>query len=260
MKSASTTRLVIETLAGQHPNADTELHYRNAFELLVATILSAQSTDQRVNMVTPALFERYPDARALAGASAPELEKLIVSTGFFRQKAKALIGMSQKLVAERDGQVPADMDALTALPGVGRKTANVVLGHALGIPGLPVDRHVLRVSNRIGIAEGEDPVLVEQQLCERLPPEMWTLASDVQILHGRRICRPRPLCEDCSVREYCEYYRTVVMREAGRAATGATKGTRTSIATKTAKTGLATKGAKVTKATTNAGRKGRARR
>ena len=219
MKSAAATRRVIETLAEQHPNADTELHYRNAFELLVATILSAQSTDQRVNMVTPALFKRYPDARALARAAAPELEKLILSTGFFRQKSKSLIGMSQKLLADHDGEVPADMGKLTTLPGVGRKTANVVLGHALGVPGLPVDRHVLRVSNRIGIAEGDDPVLVEQQLCAKLPPEVWTLASDVQILHGRRVCRPKPLCEQCSVRDECDYYRHVISAERPRPAT-----------------------------------------
>ena len=219
MKSPQTTKRIVETLSEQHPNADTELHYRNAFELLVATILSAQSTDQRVNMVTPALFERYPDARRLAAASTPDLERQIVSTGFFRQKSKALIGMAQKLVAEHGGEVPADMEKLTALPGVGRKTANVVLGHALGIPGLPVDRHVLRVSNRIGIAEGDDPVAVEEQLCARLPREMWTLASDVQILHGRRICRPKPLCEECPVREDCDYYRNVVApeREASKA-------------------------------------------
>ena len=212
MKSATSTRRIIDTLSEQHPNADTELHYRNAFELLVATILSAQSTDQRVNMVTPALFKRYPDARALAQAAAPELEKLILSTGFFRQKSKSLIGMSQKLLTEHGGEVPADMEKLTTLPGVGRKTANVVLGHALGVPGLPVDRHVLRVSNRIGIAEGDDPILVEQQLCERLPPEVWTLASDVQILHGRRICRPQPRCEACTVRDDCDYYRLVIAR------------------------------------------------
>ncbi len=164
-------------------------------------------------MVTPALFERYPDARALSRAEPPELEKLILSTGFFRQKAKALIGMSQQLVSDYGGDVPADMDQLTSLPGVGRKTANVVLGHALGVPGLPVDRHVLRVSNRIGIAEGDDPVAVEQQLCSRLPPDQWTLASDVQILHGRRICRPKPLCSECSVTGDCDYFRTVVARE-----------------------------------------------
>ena len=213
MKSSSATLRIIDTLAEQHPNADTELHYRNPFELLVATILSAQSTDQRVNMVTPALFKRYPNAPTLAQAPPPELEKLILSTGFFRQKSKALIGMSQTLVAKHAGDVPADMDKLTALPGVGRKTANVVLGHALGVPGLPVDRHVLRVSNRIGIAEGDDPVLVEQQLCAKLPTAMWTLASDVQILHGRRVCRPKPLCEECSIQDDCGYFRTVVSRE-----------------------------------------------
>ena len=230
MKSAASTRRIIETLAEQHPNADTELHYRNPFELLVATILSAQSTDQRVNMVTPALFKRYPDARALAQAAAPELEKLILSTGFFRQKSKALIGMSHTLVVEHGGDVPADMEKLTALPGVGRKTANVVLGHALGVPGLPVDRHVLRVSNRIGIAEGDDPVLVEQQLCGKLPSAMWTLASDVQILHGRRVCRPKPLCGECSVQDDCDYYRTVVFRER---ATKTTKKSATKITKKT---------------------------
>ena len=121
--------------------------------------------------------------------------------------------MAQILVADHGGEVPADMEKLTALPGVGRKTANVVLGHALGVPGLPVDRHVLRVSNRIGIAEGDDPVVVEEQLCPRLPREIWTLASDVQILHGRRICRPKPLCDECSVRDDCDYYRTVIARE-----------------------------------------------
>ena len=220
---------MIETLSEQHPNADTELHYRNAFELLAATILSAQSTDVRVNMVTPALFRKYPDAKALARATPADLEPRIVSTGFFRQKAKALIGMAQILVADHGGEVPADMAKLTSLPGVGRKTANVVLGHALGVPGLPVDRHVLRVSNRIGIAEGDDPVVVEEQLCSRLPRDIWTLASDVQILHGRRVCRPKPLCDECSVREYCDYYRTVIARER------ATKSTKTVSATKVTK-------------------------
>jgi endonuclease-3 len=119
-------------------------------------------------------------------------------------------------VTEHNGQVPPDMDALTKLPGVGRKTANVVLGHALGVPGLPVDRHVLRVSNRIGIAEGDDPVKVEAQICGALPKEMWTLASDVQILHGRRICRPKPMCQDCSIRDDCDYYEHVVTKESER--------------------------------------------
>src|SRR5262249_27222531 len=139
------------------------------------------STDARVNLVTPALFKKYKDARALAKATPEELEPMILSTGFFRQKSRSLIGMARALVAEHGGEVPADMDKLTALPGVGRRPANVVLGHALGVPGLPVDRHVLRVSNRIGIAHGDDPVKVEAQLCGALPQHMWTLASDVLI-------------------------------------------------------------------------------
>ena len=228
MKSAQTTQRIIEALAGLYPGADTELHYRNAFELLVATMLSAQSTDARVNMVTPALFKRYPDARALAKATPAELEPQILSTGFFRQKSKALVTMAEILVREHGGQVPADMEALTKLPGVGRKTANVVLGHALGVPGLPVDRHVLRVANRIGIAEGDDPVAVEKQLCDRLPPKMWTLASDVQILHGRRVCRPtNPRHDDCPVADDCDFH-AAVQRESRGAKAKKTKTARTS--------------------------------
>jgi endonuclease III len=210
MKSAADTRQILEKLEAQHPSADTELRYSNPFELLVATILSAQSTDQRVNMVTPALFKRYKNARALARTTSDALEPLIHSTGFFRSKSKALIGMARALVKEHGGNVPARMDALVELPGVGRKTANVVLGHALGVPGLPVDRHVLRVANRIGIAESDSPEVVEQQLCDALPPERWTRTSDTLILHGRRICRPRPLCEQCAVCDDCEYFHTVI--------------------------------------------------
>jgi endonuclease-3 len=208
VKTPPETRSILDTLETQHPGADTELRHRNAFELLVATILSAQSTDQRVNMVTPALFSRYPDARALAKATTAQLEPQIHSTGFFRAKSKSLIGMAQALVQQHGGQVPADMDKLTELPGVGRKTANVVLGHALGVPGLPVDRHVLRVANRIGIAESDDPEVVEQQLGSALPRERWTRTSDTLILHGRRICKPKPLCPQCSVQESCLYFQT----------------------------------------------------
>ena len=215
MKTPGDTRAILDRLESQHPGADTELHFKTAFELLVATILSAQSTDARVNMVTPALFKRYPDARALAKATTKKLEPQIHSTGFFRAKSKALIGMAKTLVTQHEGEVPTNMDALVALPGVGRKTANVVLGHALGVPGLPVDRHVLRVSNRIGIAEGEDPELVEQQLCAAMPRERWTRTSDTLILHGRRICKPKPLCDQCAARDDCNYYRTVVDRDRG---------------------------------------------
>jgi endonuclease-3 len=213
VKTPVETRHVLEKLETQHPNADTELHHRNAFELLVATILSAQSTDQRVNMVTPALFTRYPDAKALAKATPEELEPQILSTGFFRAKSRSLIGMAKALVEKHGGKVPAGMDALTELPGVGRKTANVVLGHALGVPGLPVDRHVLRVSNRIGIAEGDDPEVVEEQLCSKLPKPQWTRASDTLILHGRRICRPKPLCPECVVQDDCEYFHALLRVE-----------------------------------------------
>lgn len=192
-------------LATTFPGATTELHFRSAFELLVATVLSAQSTDARVNLTTPALFARFPDAHALAAADVPALEHLLVPTGFFRQKARAITGLSQRLVADHDGDVPADIDYLVTLPGVGRKTANVVLGHALGVPGFPVDRHVLRVANRIGMATGDDPVKVEQQLCDLLPPAQWTLASDCLILHGRRVCRPTPRCPTCVIRDACRY-------------------------------------------------------
>jgi endonuclease III len=210
MKSPAATRAIIKKLRAQHPNADTELHFRNAYELLVATILSAQCTDERVNQVTPPLFKRYPDAQALAKATTAELEPQIQSTGFFRMKSKSLAGMASAVVERFNGAVPSTMDELTTLPGVGRKTANVVLGHALGVPGLPVDRHVLRVSNRIGIADSEDPEVVEQLLCAAMPRAAWTRTSDTLILHGRRICKPRPLCEQCAVRDDCDYYRATL--------------------------------------------------
>ena len=212
MKTDAVVARIFDALDRHYPDADTELAYRNAYELLVATILSAQSTDARVNLVTPPLFRRYPDPNALANARTDELEKIILSTGFFRQKARSLVGMATMLVDEHGGKVPADMDALTKLPGVGRKTANVVLGHALGVPGLPVDRHVLRVANRIGLVNDDDPVKVEAQLCRQLPPKRWTRASDDLILHGRRICKPKPLCPDCNARHDCDFHQAVVLK------------------------------------------------
>jgi endonuclease-3 len=209
-KTGIETRRIMAKLAKQHPNADTELDYTNPYELLVATILSAQCTDERVNQVTPALFKRYPNAAVLAKATTGELEPQIQSTGFFRAKSKSLLGMANAVVERHAGHVPNTMDDLVQLPGVGRKTANVVLGHALGVPGLPVDRHVLRVSNRIGIARSDDPEIVERQLCAAMPAKDWTRTSDTLILHGRRICKPRPLCDRCAVREDCDYYRTLI--------------------------------------------------
>ena len=169
-RSGAAVRRLISALQRQHPAAFTELTFQNPFELLVATILSAQCTDERVNAVTPALFTRYPDAAALAQAELNEVERLIRPTGFFRSKSRSLVGMASAVVGRHDGAIPARMEDLVKLPGVGRKTANVVLGHAFGIPGLPVDRHVLRVANRLGVAHGDDPVSVEGQLSDVLPP------------------------------------------------------------------------------------------
>jgi endonuclease III len=225
-KTAAETRRIIAKLTTQHPNADTELDYTTPYELLVATILSAQCTDERVNQVTPALFRRYPDARALARATTAELEPQIQSTGFFRAKSKSLVGMAKSVVEKHGGDIPATMDDLVQLPGVGRKTANVVLGHALGVPGLPVDRHVLRVANRIGIARSEDPEIVEQQLCKAMPPKDWTLTSDTLILHGRRVCKPRPKCEICVIRDDCDYYRSTLGETGSKRRRGAPRQTK----------------------------------
>jgi endonuclease-3 len=200
---------IFDRLDAQHPNAWTELHFTNPYELLVATILSAQCTDARVNQVTPALFQRYPNATALAAATTDDLEPMIQPTGFFRAKSRSLLGMAEAVVAQHHGEVPKEMADLTALKGVGRKTANVVRGHAFGLPGFPVDRHVLRVANRIGLVHSEDAERVEAELCAGLPPERWTRASDTLILHGRRVCKPKPLCDRCNVRHDCQYFKNL---------------------------------------------------
>ncbi len=202
---------VFDKLDVQHPDAWTELDFTTPYELLTATILSAQCTDARVNQVTPTLFAKYPTPAALAVADTADLEALIQSTGFFRMKARSLIGMANAVVDLHGGEVPSEMDALVALPGVGRKTANVVRGHAFRLPGFPVDRHVLRVASRLGLIStkaGEDAVKAERKLITLLPPDRWTRASDTLILHGRRVCKPRPLCDRCAVRPHCAYYQT----------------------------------------------------
>ena len=208
-RPARETREILDRLSTQHPGADTELHYHSPFELLIATILSAQSTDARVNIVSPSLFAKYPDARALAAATPADVEPIVVTTGFFRAKTRSIIGAARALVDRHGGDVPSSMDALVELPGVGRKTANVVLGHALGVPGLPVDRHVLRVANRLGIATSDDPEIVEKQLQKALPKARWTVSSDTLILHGRRICRPKPMCDRCAARDLCRYFKAL---------------------------------------------------
>jgi len=195
---------ILALLEQAHPDARIALNFSTPLELLVATILSAQCTDVRVNQVTPALFRRYPDAAAYAAANPAGLEEEIRSTGFFRNKAKSIIGCAQALVERHGGEVPCTMDELTALPGVGRKTANVVLGNAFDVPGMVVDTHVKRVSTRLGWTRQGDPVKIEADLCRLLPQERWTMASHILIFHGRRICKaPTPHCSSCPVLERC---------------------------------------------------------
>lgn len=206
-KAARRTRAleILARLKREYPDAHCELDHRNPFELLVATILSAQCTDARVNMVTPALFGRYPDPAALAAARQEDVEELIRSTGFFRNKARSLIGMAQGLVSEHGGKVPATMDELRPLPGVGRKTANVILGNAFGInAGITVDTHVKRLSMLLGLTRNTDPEKVEQDLLELFPQDDWTLLSHLLIWHGRRVCiANRPKCGECVLRDIC---------------------------------------------------------
>jgi endonuclease-3 len=196
---------IYRRLAAEYPDAHCELDYRNPYELLVATILSAQCTDRRVNMVTPELFRRYPDAAALANAVPEELERIIQSTGFFRSKAKNLLGMAGALVDRHGGEVPAEMDALTRLPGVGRKTANVVLGNAFDINvGVVVDTHVGRLARRLGLTNETDAVKIERALMPLFPRETWTMLSHLLIWHGRRVCDARkPRCGDCVLADRC---------------------------------------------------------
>lgn len=196
---------ILARLKRAYPDAHCELDFSNPFQLVSATILSAQCTDVRVNMVTPVLFAKYPDAQALADARQEDVEEIIRSTGFFRNKAKSLIGMAQAVVADHEGEVPATMDALVALPGVGRKTANVVLGNAFAInEGIVVDTHVARLSGRLGLTRHADPVRIEQDLMALTPQDDWALLSHLLIFHGRRICIARkPKCGECVLAELC---------------------------------------------------------
>jgi len=196
----------VETaLAATYPDATCELDFANPYQLLVATILSAQCTDARVNMVTPALFRRFPDATALAAAAQPDLEELVRSTGFFRNKAKSLLGMARAVVERHGGEIPASMEHLTRLPGVGRKTANVVLGTAFGMStGVVVDTHVARLSRRLGLSAHDDPEKIERDLMEAFPPSSWVPLGHRLILHGRRVCHARkPACDSCPLAPFC---------------------------------------------------------
>jgi endonuclease-3 len=192
-------------LIATYPDAHCALDHKNAYQLLVATILSAQCTDKRVNMVTPDLFKHYPNAAALADADTGELENEIKSTGFFRSKSKSLMGMARALVERHHGEVPDTMEELTELPGVGRKTANVVLGNVFRKNlGIVVDTHVARLSHRFGLTREEDPVKIEQDLMPLFPPAQWTMVSHLLIEHGRQICEARnPKCEICPLNDIC---------------------------------------------------------
>ena len=215
---------ILARLAKSYPDARTELAFGTPLELLVATILSAQCTDERVNAVTAGLFPRYRRAADWAAVPLPTLEREIHSTGFFRAKAKSINGMARALVERHRGEVPRTLEELVALPGVGRKTANVVLGNAFGIPALAVDTHVLRVSQRLGLARGDDAEKVHDQLCGVLPRPRWTQASHMLILHGRRVCFARkPACPTCPILALCPWTGKTKAAPAGG---GARKGRR----------------------------------
>ncbi|RMH38796.1 MAG: endonuclease III [Deltaproteobacteria bacterium] len=198
-------RAILDALERTWGHATCELNHRNPFELLVATILSAQSTDKRVNQVTPELFARYPTPAALAAADPDDVERIVHSTGFFRQKTRAILGVARALVDRHGGEVPRSMEALTALPGVARKTANVVLGTAFGIPsGIVVDTHVKRLANRLGLTRETDPVKIERDLMALIPRDRWIDFSHQLIWHGRRICHARkPACDQCPLAPHC---------------------------------------------------------
>ena len=202
---AERAALLYDLLHDEYPGAHCELNHRDAYELAVATILSAQTTDQRVNLVTPVLFKRYPDPSALASAHREDVEGIIRSTGFFRSKARNIIGFARAVMADHDGQIPSTLAELSALPGVGRKTANVILGNAFGIEeGVVVDTHVRRLSGRLALTAHDDVARIERDLMALFPRERWTMLSHLLIWHGRRCCEARrPRCEECVVAGLC---------------------------------------------------------
>lgn len=200
-------RKINRTLAQTYPEAGCELNFSNPYELLVATVLSARTTDRRVNAATPRIFAAYPDATALAGAEREVLQEMVSTLGFFRQKTTALLNLGAMLVAEFDGEVPATLEELVRLPGVGRKTANVVLGNAFGVPGITVDTHFGRLANRFEWTAETDPVKVEFATAELFEPKDWTQLSHNVIWHGRRICHAKkPACGACPVAQWCPSY------------------------------------------------------
>jgi endonuclease III len=195
---------VVAELGELYPDAKCSLHFQSPLQLLIATILAAQCTDDRVNLVTPALFKKYPDAQAFAQAKPEELEKLIQSTGFFRNKAKNIIGCCKALVEHHGGEVPQTLAELVPLPGVGRKTANVVLGNCFGVPGMVVDTHMIRLSRRLGLTKEATPEKIEQALMALMPDSEWNAFGHRIIYHGRKVCQARkPDCEHCALKDFC---------------------------------------------------------
>jgi len=200
-------KAIYRQLTKSYPNVRCELDYNSAFQLLVATVLSAQCTDKRVNQTTPALFKKYSDPKKMAKADLKDIQRLVKSTGFYRAKAKNIKGLSNKIIEEFGGDVPNNLEDLITLPGVGRKTANVVLGHAFGIPGITVDTHFGRLSRRFGWSKHNDPVKVEFQVGELIPEKEWTNLSQRMIWHGRRVCHARkPACGACPLAKLCPSY------------------------------------------------------
>lgn len=197
---------VLDILEKTYPDAECALHHKNVFQLIVAVALSAQTTDKSVNQVTPALFEKYPDAESLAAADVSEVSEYIKRIGMYKTKAKNIVGMARKLVSDYGGQVPEDYDALVSLPGVGRKTANVVLSVGFGQQRIAVDTHVFRVANRIGLVHEKDVLKTELSLMDRIPEERWSRTHHSLIFHGRQCCDARkPKCDDCPINTFCEY-------------------------------------------------------
>jgi endonuclease-3 len=200
-------KAIYRQLTKNYPNVRCELDYNSAFQLLVATVLSAQCTDKRVNQTTPALFKKYPNSKKMAKADLVDIQRLVKSTGFFRAKAKNIKGLSNKIMEDFDGDVPSNLDDLITLPGVGRKTANVVLGHAFGIPGITVDTHFGRLSRRFGWSKQNDPVKVEFEVGDLIAEKEWTNLSQRMIWHGRRVCHARkPACGACPLAKLCPSY------------------------------------------------------
>jgi len=200
-------RAIYRILSKTYPNVRCELNYKTAYQLLVATVLSAQCTDKRVNQTTPALFKKYPNPVKMAQADIKDIQRLVKSTGFYRAKAKNIKTLSSKIITDFDGKVPNKLESLITLPGVGRKTANVVLGHAFGIPGITVDTHFGRLSRRFGWSKSLDPVKVEFEVGKLISEKEWTNLSQRLIWHGRRVCHSRkPACGSCSIAKYCPSY------------------------------------------------------